>query len=449
MKNRYKIVLHLLLFCLPCLTFAQNNDTLRLSLKMALKLAKKNQLIYQSQLLNGQIAGKQLEQAYAALVPQISASLDTRYNSKLPTTILPGILTGSTEPIAVQTGKPWNNIGAININQVVYDATILENLKILKLNKQLSETQALVALEDLKQNTIKSYLQCLVNQELVNQLKANALQLENTIELTQAKVDASLLNEIELQRVQTDYDNLKSDINNAEQVVKLSTKTLNYAIGLSIETPIILTDSLKNTSDLDTDYILQQTVPAKIIEMPEIQLQNLQIAVAHKQIKTQEKSVFPTIGFYGYVAENGFGNKFNWFNTNDIKWYGNNYLGLKFNWNVNNLFNNRSVIPQLNMKLRQAELQQKDTQMQLELAVEQSNSNLRHSLETMHQQEKNIEFAKKEVAYTNTRFLSNLASAKDLIQAQDALQAAQTNYWVAYYNYQIAVVSLNRAKGVL
>ena len=426
----------------------QSLDTISLTLEQAWKMAEQNHPDYQSQLISGQITDKQLDEALGKLLPQISGTFDVRYNIKRPTTILPGELVGRPgEDIPVQFGKFWNNTAGIEISQFVFDATILEDLKILSLNRQLDDVQAEVSLQNLKIDAIRSYLQVLINEARSKELKNNALALKNTLVLTQAKVDAELLNEIELERVENSYQNALSDIAKSEQAILLSRQLLNLVLGLPVDQPVVLLDELQVPDDFETTVAMETIQPVNLTNLPALRLQILQVSAIEAEMKKQQKALLPTASLYGYLGSNGVGDQPNWFNSSKIRWYGSSYVGLKLNWQFNAFFDNRQIMPQLTLKMQQAKLQVKGTQNDLMEAIVEAQSNLKSASEDIRIQQRNYKFAKKELNYLTIRFQNDLSTAKDLIEAEETMNAAQAGYWGAYYNFQVAAYELQKAKG--
>lgn len=284
----------------------QSLDTISLTLEQAWKMAEQNHPDYQSQLISGQITDKQLDEALGKLLPQISGTFDVRYNIKRPTTILPGELVGRPgEDIPVQFGKFWNNTAGIEISQFVFDATILEDLKILRLNRQLDDVQAEVSLQNLKIDAIRSYLQVLINEARSKELKNNALALKNTLVLTQAKVDAELLNEIELERVENSYQNALSDIAKSEQAILLSRQLLNLVLGLPVDQPVVLLDELQVPDDFETTVAMETIQPVNLTNLPALRLQILQVSAIEAEMKKQQKALLPTASLMVIWAPTG------------------------------------------------------------------------------------------------------------------------------------------------
>lgn len=448
MKLQFITVLVLLFLQLNVVAQKTLSDTLSLSLEEALALAEKNHGDYQSQRLNGQVVDWQLQQALAQFYPQVSTDFDLRYNIQRPTNILPGELANQPgESIPVQFGTNWNNTAGVEINQLVFDAKLLSDLEIIKLNQQLEETAAEVTLQDLKLATVRSYFQVLANEQVLVQLKENASRLKNTVEMTSAKVDAELLNTIELDRVEANYRNARIDMTKTAQLIILSRQLLNLELGLPIDQSLNLTTTIDQDIDLEKDYAAQVVLPDNLDTQPALRFQHLQNELTVSQIDKQHRSVFPTVALYGYFGTNGVGDKFNWFDSNDIRWFGNSYMGLKFTWQLNPFFDNRFVLPQLQIKKQQSALQLETTQKDLASKLAQAETNLKNALEEVRARQNDLAFSQKEIDYLTIRFRNDLASAKDLIDAEKALRSAQAAYWIARYDYAVAGWELRKAKG--
>ncbi|RME96045.1 MAG: TolC family protein [Bacteroidetes bacterium] len=448
-----KRLLFLLLFLQSTfLVWSQSGpgDTLVLSLEEALVLAQKNAVNYQSELLNGAITDQQLQEAFAKFYPQLTASYDLRYLAQRPTTIIPGELTNRPgEDLAVQFGNDWNNTAGIELKQILFDAKLLDELKIIKLKRHVNELQAETILDELQLATIRSYYQVLLQEAQLVQLRSTAARLENTIEKTRTKVAAELLNAIELERVKTSYQNTLADIEKAQQTLLLYRQLLNIAIGLDPAQEIRLSEKLKSESEIKAEASQALLQATDVNLRPGTRLQAVRLQLLEQQISKQGRAILPTASLYAYLGTNGLGNQFNWFDKNAIRWYGNSYMGIRLNWQLNTLLDNRFILPQLELQQKQIQLQQQANIEAITKEIVQAATKVRNALTEVQIQQRHIAFAEKELNYLSIRFENDLISPKELVDAEENLRNYQAAYWYAQYNLLLAIWELKQAKGLL
>ncbi len=444
-----KLTFYLFGLLLPVFLPAQ--EPLQLSLEEAQSLAIANARNYQGQLLEQQITEAQLRETKTRLFPQVSLSFDIRYYVQQPTTILPNEVVGipGDEGVPVQFGTRWNNLANIEFEQFIYDGQLLEDMKINKLNQQVDAASAAVTAADVKLEAIRRYYAVLVARAQMSELEASAARQRNTIESLQPRVQAGRLPAIELERARTDYEVTLGEITKARYTVGLNEALLRRELLLPDGQPFVLTDTLTSPPPLPAVPLSLRDDTLAFQNLPEYQLQALRLAVVEEEIKKQQKVALPTVSLYGLMGAQALGNRLNYFNTGVFPWYGQVYLGIRTSWNVNRLFDNKHALPQLEFKKRQASLNLAQENDDLSTSLLQARTDLLRAWEDLRIHERRREFATSDRDYQATRLKGELATVKDLNEAERSLLYAQAGYLTAYYQYLTAYYEWQKALGTL
>ncbi|MBL0302255.1 MAG: TolC family protein [Cytophagaceae bacterium] len=130
----------IILLLIPFLGFSQ-----KYNLETAISEGLKNRIEIKNQRLLTEIANKQNAKIAAQWLPQVSGSVDMRWNTQLQTTILPFDITGQNPGgnSTVKFGLPFNNALGIQADQKIFDA----NKKIDKAINDNTVTQREIDLE--------------------------------------------------------------------------------------------------------------------------------------------------------------------------------------------------------------------------------------------------------------------------------------------------------------
>jgi outer membrane protein TolC len=199
-----------------------------------------------------------------------------------------------------------------------------------------------------------------------------------------------------------------------------------------------LTENFESISDPETVFTVWISSKTDILEQPEYRFQLVQTNLARLKIEQQRKTLLPTVSFYSRLGVLALGKKFNDTGQNELSWYFNSYIGLRTQWSLNSILDNRHTLPQLELKLRQSELHLAERQRSLAFAEMEAKSKLTHALEDYRIQKRREVFAEKELNYLLIRFEGDLASAKDVVRAEEDLSVAQRAVLTAYYGYLAA-----------
>lgn len=422
-------------------------DTVYLNLEKTLQLALESSTAYKSNLVENQIAEQQILFAKSLLYPQVSAGVDVRYNIARPVSLLPGETVGKPgEVVIAKLGSKFGGVPAIDVNQVIYDAELFAEMKLLKENRAAGNLEAAVIKGKIKLHVSKSYFNVLINQAQLQQLRQTEKRLRHTLEEIQTKVDAGIVPNIELERAMLLIEATKSEINKTKQSLDLNKSLLKYSLGLTESQKVILEKPQKQFNpEKDYQELLSETLD--ITQLPEIQAQKHRIQLSKLKIEQQQKHRLPTVSFYSRIGFVSLGKKFEEIDGEDLSIYLNSYAGLKLKWRLNNFLDNKYILPQLQLQVQQSELQLKEQERLKKIEVAQALNKLSNALETYRLFQQKEAFAQKELNYLSIHFQNDLASSKALIEAEETLLIIQQSLQVAYYEYLTARLQIMASRG--
>lgn len=412
------------------------NDTILLTLKEAQQLAIENDVSYKTLLLNHQIADKQLSLAWAQLYPQVQVGMDLRYNIERPISLLPGETVGRPgEVVIAKLGSDFGGAPVVELKQIVFDASLFSEFKIIKESEKANTLEKEISIKEIKTFIAKAYFNCFIHQERIKQLQLAENRLKSTLTQIQIKIQANLLPSIEEERIQLAIQNAQSNFIKANQTLFLEKALLKYTIGLPQNQPMKLVNQFESINDLDADFATLSIQPFDLSHLPKIQLQNHQIQLSKLKIEQQQKTHLPTVSFYGNMGIIALSKKYQSGSDQNLSWHFNSYIGIRANWRLNNFIDNRHILPQLELKRQQAELQLKEQKRLANIEVTRANGKLANALEDYHIHKQKAVFAKKELDYLEIRFRNDLVTSKEVLAAEETLVESQQALLVAYYNY--------------
>ena len=130
--------------------FAQEKNTIELSLQKCVQMAVENNINVKTSRIENEKSNYKKEETRAALLPKINFSGGFTDNIALPTTVLPGEFLGQPgKTIAVQMGSQYNTNAVLSISQILYNQTALTALKLTQKSAELSSLNVEKASEEI------------------------------------------------------------------------------------------------------------------------------------------------------------------------------------------------------------------------------------------------------------------------------------------------------------
>lgn len=419
---------------------------------LSISQAQKYAIAHKQKLKNDkvaqEIAQSQIREQVFKHYPQVTASADFRYNAIRQTTVLPAGFAGTTEK-ALKFGRVFNQTLGVEATQSLFDKKLRYDVQQAELNYELTQITEDLDESEISLTVIKSYLNALINKERLNQLAATLERLKKDKEEMVIRVEKGSQIPLEIKRIQTNIDNTTSEISKQQDALELSFQLLKYNMGMELSEEITLSDDINALmkSIQNEAEVLSQLYSAK--RLPSYQLQKIQIQLAENQLLKQKAKLMPTVSAYGYLAVQGLSNDLKYFGDNHIPWYGNSYFGVKLNWNINPFWENKLLLPQNELRIKQAQIQLDEREEDLQIQIVQAKNALKRAKEDQEIQARTVAFAQENLQYIRTRFQGEVATAREVIDAENELSTASENELIAGYNYWIAWFELRKATGNL
>jgi outer membrane protein len=428
-----------LLFLLPILSISQNYN-----LETAISEGLKNRIEIKNQKLLTEIANKQNAKIAAQWLPQVSGSVDMRWNTQLQTTILPFDITGENpgENSTVKFGLPFNNSLGLQADQKIFDA----NKKIDKAINDNSVAQREIDLEkqisNIKQSITEAYYSVLLNQE---QLKVNqeAYERAKTARASaETKYKVGVMLENDYNRLVLDENNAKVGIDKAKLEQELGHSNLKYQMGLSENTDIEVRE--------DLNFIMAKTVANFQIQYdnrPEIKAEEAALRLNSLNIDKQMAKNKPTVSAYGNYSLLQINQQFNPFSSGS--WFPFNFIGVKLNVPIFN--GKQSSLNATDFKIQQ-EINRNNIQKlrtDFEQEARTSTKQMVQAKLDLEQTQKNIQLAQSIYNVDKFRFDSGVLAFSDLKNSEYTLRQAENNYLNAIYSFLLAELKYKKATGNL
>ena len=426
--------------------FAQEKNTIELSLQKCVQMAVENNINVKTSRIENEKSNYKKEETRAALLPKINFSGGFTDNIALPTTVLPGEFLGQPgKTIAVQMGSQYNTNAVLSISQILYNQTALTALKLTQKSAELSSLNVEKASEEIAFEVAKLYALGQTTAEQSKLINENIKRTERLRDITKIIVENGVGKQVDLDRVNVNLENLYTQQSNTQVAQEQQLNMIKYMLNLPLEQNIVLTDTAAMAL-LTNEPILQSDFSDHV---------NIRLLESQKELnqlnqKLINKGYLPTLSFSGQVAWQGLRKDFStYFKSGEVnKWYPMSNFSVNISVPVFDGFEKKS-------KSRQATLDLQKTQEILESMKESFSMNYKNALnnymnnkDVVRRQKLNLALAEKVYKETTLKYREGMAGMSSLLQDEMSLSSAQGGYLTALYNFkeaELKIMSLNGA----
>ena len=271
-----------------------------------------------------------------------------------------------------------------------------------------------------------------LRQESVDRLQAH---LDNVIAQYNVGIVARadvLRSEVELANAQQNYITASNEYDVAEA-------TLNNIIGTPLGTTLLLKDRLQyEPYENDMAYCLAYSEQHR----PELKQAEYAVDSAEAALVVARSGHMPKV--YANASNNWGGNGSDWPGDDDENWS----VGVTASMNVFDSGVTWSRIHAAQENLAKAKESQRQIKDNVELEVRTDYLNLREAEKRITTTQVAVASAEEDYHIAVVRYQAGVGTNIDVMDAQEALTQAKTNYYQALYNYNTSKAALNTSMGV-
>lgn len=412
-----------------------------MSLKSCIEYALVNSptlKIYENQVL---IAGAQNKEGLSGYLPQVNGSISFDDNFKRQTTIIPAGAF-SPDPLLVQFGNQYAGTVSGQVDQVIYNQSLINSIQASKVNVQLTEYQKEQNEVDVIYNTASAYYQVLILEEQLILIQTNEETIGELLKVQQLKYDKGALQQSALNRIKVNYNNIVSQEKQVQMQLKMALENLKNIIGMSPDQTI----SIQNEVEVDNSVELPEQFELQVQNMVDYKILETNIQLQEFDLRSKRAQYLPTVGMYARYGANAFGNDLN---TTFDNWFDFGSVGLKINVPIFSGLSKYQQVKQSSLNLenmrQNLELNSRIYALNLKNAQTQLNS----SYLTLLSNRENLDLSESVYSETQLQYEKGQASLSDLLNADYARKEAQSNYINSMLNYYIARIDIEKSKGTL
>ena len=373
----------------------------------------------------------------ASRLPKVTATGDYRYNAIIAGQVVPGQFFGGAPGTysTVQFGVPFNLSNSIQLTQILYNPQLNYGFAALDINQKIVAAQERLMQQDIKQQVSSTYfnLQAIVKQ--LEFVESNIVNLTKLITNLQKSYELGLVIETEVDKLKISRLTLLNNKLSMEATRTQLSSLLKILIGINSD----------GSLSLVSDEMMENTilVDKNNINHPELELMQAQKEMNAEERKGTKMAYLPSVSFYA-----NYNYTYNIKPKDDFRTGINSaFLGLHLDWTLFDGFEkyNKQKMNALNKD--KLENQEALLVKQLALLSETAKNQIDVQASSLEMAKEQLGLANKVYMQTQTQFTAGTISSNELIQADNALQQAQTNVVATYIQLRQAELAYLRSIG--
>jgi len=412
----------------------QKGAPLSLSVQDSVKVAVRNNPLVLIAREEGSVARGRLTEARSATLPDVMASGRYTWLERVPSATFEGR--------TFTLGQQGQYLTTVDVSETLFSGgRISAGIRAAKFYRALAEEQLRGTQQAIAFSAEKAYYDVLLKTEFLV-VSQDALRLAESHQSDVEKRHAQeLVSDYDLLRAKIEVSNTRAQAIQARNALHLAQTAFLKVLALPLTTEFVLTDKLVYEPAAAK---MEESLAVALANRPDLKQADVNIAMQKESIRIAAAGLYPTLAAVG-TWEGGNASRFSFGGTGwDQGWY----LGVMMSVPVFEGMETKGKLIQERARLRQYELQKRDSLQSAEMEVKQAILSLEDATEFVESQRENVRQAEEGLRLATVRYANDMATQLDVLDARLALTQARNNYAQATYSHMLARLSLKKAMGV-
>lgn len=434
MKFFLKPKLALLLLAVAAAHSAQAQDTLKVTLQEAVRIAlSENPTI--------KVAGQEIKlkkearrEAYSGLFPE--ANLVGSYSRAIKKQSF------AMEGKVIEVGTDNTYSGGLSVSLPVFAPALYKSISLTKTDVDLAVEKARSSRLDMVNQVTKAFYQLLLAQDSYEVLLKSYKQSEDNYNVVKAKYEQGSVSKYDKISAEVQMRSLKPTVVSARNGVNLATLQLKVLMGMEAEVNVAVDGNLK---DYEMSMFTRQAMPRpnNLINNSTLKQLELNALQLKQNLKLQYTNFMPTLSAnfqYMYTSMNDN------FKFKEYDWRPYSTLGLNL---TIPLFkgSNFTKLKQTRIQMKQLEENRINTERQLTMQATSYLDNMAASSEQVVSNKEAVFQAEKGRTIAEKRYEVGKGTILELNSSEVALTEAKLTYNQSIYDYLVAKADLDLVMG--
>ena len=436
MLSRKCQIILLILLTFGGVTISAAQDTLRLSLNDALKMAQENNLNIKNSQLDLKIAQKKIWETIAIGLPHVDGTAKYTFNPKVPTLPATAFDPNAKPGDVIELGVKQNIVYDLTVSQLIFNGAYLVGLKASRAYYDMSAESLEKSQLDISESVTNTYFMVLVGEESRKILKANLENVNKTFEEIKETYKQGFVEKTDVDQLELTANTISNAIAQINNNLEMAGRLLKIHLGLAESANIVLTDQLgmeeaqvaKLTDLAKEPFMLEKSIDYKMLTTSEL--------LAKYDYKREMTNSLPTLSAYYNHQEKWKTPAFD-FAPKDV-------VGINLSLPIFSSGQRSALVAQKRMAFEKATNNKLYVSNTLLMQSTQFQNDLRTKLEKFQIQKKSKELS--DVIYQRTleKYKLGVSSSLELMTIQNQYLNSLTDYYQGIYDVVGAKTKLEK-----
>lgn len=436
MLRKHKQILLLTWMFLLGTLVASAQETMKLSLQDALKMALQNNTNILNSELDLKMAQKKVWETMSSGMPQINAKAAYSFYPKVPNLPATFFDPNADENATIALMPKQNVVADVTVSQLIFSGSYIVGLQATKVYYGLTQQNHEKTKLDVTETVVNTYHMLQLAEESRKILAQNLDNINKTLyEITEMNKQG-FLEKTDVDQLEVTANTIRNAMNQIDSNLDMGYRLLKIQLGIEEIAKIELTDQMESGEALTTSSTLLIAEQFNIDSNIDYQLIKTSEKAAQLDLKLAKSSFLPTLnGFYNHTEK---------LKAPLLDFQPKDLIGVNLNVPIFSSGQRSSIVAQKRMSVEKAQNTQKFVSNSLLMQASQYKNDVKLKLEKYQNQKKSKQLSDDIYQRTLEKYKQGMASSMDLMTSQNQYLTNLTDYYQSIYDLQGAKSKLEK-----
>lgn len=389
-------------------------------------------------------AGFKTAEIKGALLPKVDINNQYLYYLELPSQYAPSSAFGGPEGeySKLSLNMPQTMSSALQVNQTILNKELSVQLKASRVVESATLLRMELTREEITYNVSATYYRIQILQDNSVRVAENITNLEQTVSISSVLKDNELIANNVHHRLLISLDNLRNEFESLELNIRNQQTLLKYLMQVDINEAIII-EPFREQDPIPLSW------SGDISERADLQLQHIEISLAEYEMRRIRAKYSPQVTAGFSTGFTGYNDGFAPHQQINDDWINSTSVSLNMHIPIFAGFQKKSQFAQQQLTIQKSMNTLSKMQSQAEREVMDATDQYHTYQNQLSNSTMSLDIATQLFESAQGDYASGISTLTDLLNAQNDLSDARTNYSTALLNIKLAQLSLQKAYGLL
>lgn len=392
-------------------------------------------------------ADARIKETWAIGLPKLNGNINYQYFPDVPNFLIPAQFADPDAPegsfISLPAGTQQSLNASLDFSALLFDGSFFVGLRASKVFKDLTQKEVAATRHEVKWNVKRAFYSALLVKEQIDELDRNIRNIEQLLSETRALYEEGFAELLDVRRLELNFNNLNTRKDQMTGMDSVTINLLKLQMAWPMEEPLEISGNL---DEMATEWMVKKSdLDFSYTERPDYRVMEVTEELNEINIRQIQMGYFPTVTAVASHVQNL--QRDDLFNSDEIGWLKTTNVGARINIPIFDGFDKRARIQRARIDKEKVVEGKNQLRQAIDTEVQNSHLQYQNAKKALSNAQSTLDLSEEIYETVLIKFREGLGTSFELIQSEQDLFEARSQYLNALYDILETRAQLEQSMG--